>query len=401
LKAILVSGLITLGIAAAGVVYFVNYKPTAPSGLTVVTVQDPNFPLNVCSPILNFYDRAVNEDDLRVYRRKSGVTAWTLVMILPPGPGKGKMVAVADPSPLPQGTYEYRVSAYNAYGEAFGTSSFVTVDAPDCKNVTPPANTNAPPNPIIVSLTLVNNCTVHLVYRDNSTNEQGLQVYRAKKFTNFISYDKESLIATLPAHSGIPGSYDDKSQLEAGTYHYRMAAYNGGGTSFSNYVEITIDPICNPAMQSLPTKASTPMLGLTPQKLSATQCTLEVQTDVFLRKGPDVARFDRLAEARAGQLLEVLGQSQDGQFWAVQTAQGLTGYIVKSDTYVQALGDCGGVPTLTDPAPPQIVPTATRRPSRSKPECSDGRDNDGDGRTDYSPTGSGDPGCSSAGDTSE
>lgn len=45
--------------------------------------------------------------------------------------------------------------------------------------------------------------------------------------------------------------------------------------------------------------------------------------------------------------------------------------------------------------------TPTPRPGGGTPECSDGIDNDGDGRIDYNPTGSGDRECLSADDNDE
>jgi hypothetical protein len=399
--------LTTLGIGAAGA-YVINHRPTAPSDLSVQTLQDINFPLNNCSPIISFYDRSVNEDDFRVYRRKSGAATFALIQILPPSVGKAKQIVIADPMPLPLGTYEYKVSAYNGYSEAFSEIKSVTVDWPDCKNIAAVTTPNLL-NPIILNLSLVNNCYVQISYRDNSTNELGLRIYRAKQYENNVNfYEKEILVATVGPHAGIPGTYDDKSKLTTGTYRYRMSAYNASGEAFGNFVSIQIDPICNPIMQFLPpTAAPTAMLVMTAEP-TVEACIWEAVSNVFLRKGPDVGLFDRLIDKQSGDILPIIGQSEDGTFWAVEVSPGVTGYITKSEKYSHTKGGCDTVPTLTDPAPPEVAPAPTKKPGAQEgsdgptiSQCSDGVDNDGDSLVDYNPFGSGDPDCGSVNDTSE
>jgi hypothetical protein len=85
----------------------------------------------------------------------------------------------------------------------------------------------------------------------------------------------------------------------------------------------------------------------------------EAATNVYLRKGPNVAVFDRLVYEAAGQNYPIVGQSQDGQFWAVEVGPGVVGYITKSTEYSLTNGDCSTVPTLKDPVPPVAVPTPT------------------------------------------
>jgi hypothetical protein len=186
-----------------------------------------------------------------------------------------------------------------------------------------------------------------------------------------------------------------------------MSAYNQNGESFSNFIEIKIDTICDPTVQFLPpTSAPTAMMVVTGET-PVEACTWEAVSSVFLRKGPDVGLFDRLVDVESGRTLPVIGQSEDGTFWVVEVSPAVTGYITQSETYSRTHGGCATVPTLTDPAPPEIAPAPTKKPhdAPSAPgvaQCGDGIDNDGDGFVDYnSDPAAGDPGCSSAADTGE
>lgn len=88
----------------------------------------------------------------------------------------------------------------------------------------------------------------------------------------------------------------------------------------------------------------------------------------------------------------------------MEVSPGVIGYITKSEKYSRINGDCGDVPTLTDPEPPEVAPIPTKKPgapANPTAACSDGLDNDGDGLVDYNPFGSGDPDCSTADDNSK
>jgi hypothetical protein len=353
--------------AATGVVYILYVKPWPPDGLHIETLsQSNNTPWADCAPIIQFYDRSVNEDDFRVYRRKLGASAFPLIRVVPPKAGKGQQITIAD-TPLPIGTYEYKISAYNRFGESFSDIKQITVNFPECTNVPPTSSAAVPNNPIIVDLSLINNCYVRISYRDNSTNEQGFRIYRALAPEGKNYYEPDILIATLGPHNGIPGVYDDKTKLPAGKYRYRMSAYNANGEAFSNFSEIQVDPVCNPAVKSLPTKVPAAPVLPTLQKLSTEPCTWEAAKNVFLRKGPDVGIYDRLVDVEAGKGFSIIGQSEDGRFWALEVEPGVVGYITKSEKYSRTNGSCSNIPTLTDPAPPVIeaVPTKKRDSSNN------------------------------------
>ncbi|MEX1248700.1 MAG: zf-HC2 domain-containing protein [Anaerolineales bacterium] len=59
------------------------------------------------------------------------------------------------------------------------------------------------------------------------------------------------------------------------------------------------------------------------------------------------------------------------------------------------------LPYTSYPATPTPSPTSSFTPEPAAPECSDGMDNDGDGRVDYDPTGAGDRECRNANDNDE
>jgi hypothetical protein len=128
----------------------------------------------------------------------------------------------------------------------------------------------------------------------------------------------------------------------------------------SNDEPIEVTSLCNPVMKFLPTK---PALVLpTLQKLSGGTCDWTAVTNVYLRKGPDVAVFARLVLVEAGNGFPIIGQSEDGQFWALDVSPGVVGYITKAEQFSRTNGDCSNVSRLKDPAPPVSAATPTKQP---------------------------------------
>jgi hypothetical protein len=220
-------------------------------------------------------------------------------------------------------------------------------------------------NPIIVSLSIINDCSVRISYRDNSTNEQGLKILRDEPYRDptFI------LVKTLGPHAGVPGTYDDNTKLPAGTYGYRMVAFNQNGDTASNFPTIEVTSVCNPVMKFAPTVDALVIPTMqkqavvpTIQTQSAESCTWQAAANVFLRKGPNVGIYDRLVDVESGKSFPIIGQSEDGQFWAVEVSPGVTGYITKAEKYSRTTGDCSSVPPLKDPPPPEINVAPTKKP---------------------------------------
>jgi len=348
---LILGGLVILGLgaAAAGVIYMASIKPYAPKNLDVGIRN--NSSIEDCEPAIHFMDNSLNEDEFRVYRRKLGASAFTLINIHPANPGLDIWLGYVD-SALPLGTYEYKVSAYNQFGENYSDiKSGTVVDSNSCKGITAIDPSTLPMNPLIVNLSIINDCNVHISYRDNSTNEQGFKIIR------LTTNGGPTTIATLGPHAGIPATYDDKTKLPADLYGYRIVAYNQKGNLVSNDMYIEVTSVCNPAMKFLPTVDALDFP--TPQKLSAETCNWVAATNVYLRKGPDAAVFDRLVLVSAGQGFPIVGQSEDGLYWAVQVGPGVVGYITKAETYSLTNGDCSIVPPLKDPVPPVVAATPT------------------------------------------
>jgi hypothetical protein len=110
-------------------------------------------------------------------------------------------------------------------------------------------------------------------------------------------------------------------------------------------------------------------------------CIWTAAVNVFVRMGPGASIYPEITAVEAGAMLPVVGLSQDQEFWAVQLSNGQTGYVPRAERFGQVSGDCNP-PVLPDPATP--VPTEVEPVA---PQCSDGLDNDGDGRTDFTAAG--------------
>lgn len=140
----------------------------------------------------------------------------------------------------------------------------------------------------------------------------------------------------------------------------------------------------------------TPEPGIT-QTAEEVGCQVEAVVNLFCRAGPGSVYKD-LDSFTPGQMAPTIGQSLDGQYWYVTGPNlGVTCTVPTGPAFVIVHGEnCGGVPRFT-PAP---TPRPTEEPS--SPQCDDGIDNDGDGRTDFaSGPGVGDRECTSADDNDE
>lgn len=389
-------GIVIAGIVAIGVIF--NPRPAAP----VINSWALN---QYCVPSINFTDKAGNEDGFTISFRPQGAKNFTLLRVLPFLSGKGSSLSVDLPPQIPGAMYDYEVASYNSYGQSTDTQT-VDASSPSCSDM-PSLPIGDPMQilvaPLIVNVSIVDSCAIKVEFVDYNTPQQleedGLHIYRLPNGTNGVVVD------TQPATD--IGSYTDV-KLSPGMYQYMVSAYQGNTEAYSSYslsIKI-VDSSCNATVIPLPlSPENTPGPITTPKKLSIESCNWEAAANVFLRKGPNVGLFDRLTDVQKGKTFPIIGQSEDGAFWAVEVSPGVTGYITKSEKYSRISGDCETVPKLTDPKPPEVIPAATQKPGDSSnptiAQCSDGIDNDGDGLVDYNDFGSGDPGCSSIDDTNE
>ncbi len=344
---LLVGGVIAGMVKYAGPMSLIFNQSKAPALIGVDVFQN-------CKVDIGYTDNTTDEFGVRLYRRDNGQGNFNIVRV--EGPHNGKPGDIFD-TDLPPGTYEYRVSVYNAnYGELFSNTSnpVVVENHPDCIANGP--LTIKPINPVIISVDVVNACRPQVTYNDNSSDEDGFRIYRSE-----LGITAEAVIANLPPHTGLQATYNEVNPLSTGTYQYRVSAYNAKGESFSDPYDVKIaDTNCNllldpNALLPLPDHNPTPS---SPKKA----CTWTPVVNVFLRKGPDVGVFHRLVDVEVGKSFPIIGQSEDGQFWAVGIEPGVAGYITKSEIYSRTSGDCSIVPTLKDPPPPVIEAAPTRKP---------------------------------------
>ncbi|MBI3160661.1 MAG: M4 family metallopeptidase [Chloroflexi bacterium] len=147
-----------------------------------------------------------------------------------------------------------------------------------------------------------------------------------------------------------------------------------------------------------PQASATPAPTETPEQ----PCAWTAAVNIFARKGPGSSSYDALYTFNSGDSALVVGQSQDGEWWAVDTIYGI-GYVPKSEQYGSASGSCEALPAFT-PGPtitPTLTPSpepvnATSTPDQGLPQCSDNVDNDGDQMVDGN-----DPQCTGPNDNDE
>jgi Bacterial SH3 domain len=176
-----------------------------------------------------------------------------------------------------------------------------------------------------------------------------------------------------------------------GTYLLEVRAANGDGDyGPSVFAQVKVGDVTT-AETSTPTPSPDVQV-----------CAWTAKVNVFVREGPGASIYPQITAVEAGKMFTVVGQSQDDKFWAVEVQKGLIGYVSKSDRFGGVTGGCN-VPTLTDPVPPPATTVpAPEEPKATTPQCSDGVDNDRDGKIDFNRApGVGDRECTSADDNDE
>ena len=161
-------------------------QPSAPVNLEANAVSQDTVDIR-------WLDNSNNEDGFRVYR------GTTLV-----GTVGANSARFQDTGLKPGTTYQYAVKAYNQAGESQAALCTVTTPAP------PVAATNLTPS-------MVSHSEVHLMWEDNSNNEDGFGIYR-----------DDSLIANVGINVN---AYNDIGLQPATHYQYTVIAYNQIGES--------------------------------------------------------------------------------------------------------------------------------------------------------------------------
>ncbi len=200
--------------------------PASPSGLSAWAVS-------YSSIGLSWTDNATDEDGFRL-ERKTSVEPFTVI-----ADTGVDIVSYTDTGLLCETTYTYRLVAYNSYGDSeySNDAGATTLPLP------------VPASPSNLTATAAGPDQIDLSWIDHAEDEDGLRIERSE---DGVVY---SLLTELPSDSA---SYSDTGLSYATHYTYRVAAYNGYGSSgYSNEAGATTLP---PVLAS-PTDLSASAVG--------------------------------------------------------------------------------------------------------------------------------------------
>jgi hypothetical protein len=171
-----------------------------------------------------------NEQGFYVERRESGETDWARIATV------GAAFTNFGDSQLEHGvTYEYRVQAFNAFGES-PFSEIVTATTPE------PATAPNPPSDL--SVTGVTHNRVDLAWVNNASDHEGFEIERMAEFGAWEP------VALLPLTAT---TWIDIGLIPETTYQYRVRAFNSAGASaFSNVVLVTTEEFSETAGNLFP-----------------------------------------------------------------------------------------------------------------------------------------------------
>ncbi len=123
-------------------------------------------------------------------------------------------------------------------------------------------------------------------------------------------------------------------------------------------------------------------------------CIATSNANLYCRRGPAPA-FEAIDSILPGQTMPVTGQSPDGKYlYLIGPNSKLPCTVPHNSEYIQLSGACQDLPFFTPEPTPVPVPAEKTHPKA--PECSDGKDNDGDRLIDMR-----DPQCRNPDDNSE
>ena len=183
--------------------------PTAPSNLTSIVVSSTEINLS-------WTDNSNKEDGFAIERKIGSGGTYAQAGTV------GVGVTSYQDSGLDCDTeYYYRINAFSCAGSS-GYSNEVNATTSICP-------VNAPTAPSGLTAAVVLSSQINLYWTDNSNNESGFKIERKTE-----SGKVYSLIATTSANV----TYYSVTGLSAGTYYYRVYAYNSAGSSgYSNEVK--------------------------------------------------------------------------------------------------------------------------------------------------------------------
>ena len=196
--------------------------PAKPSNLLAALVNGPQIRLT-------WRDNATNETYFLVERQVNG-GPFTLIAQVPARTSTGN-VSFTDLLVSSTKSYRYRVAAVNgAITLPPADSAFVF-----SRTITPMATPNAPANLNGTAVQQGTRADVTLTWADNATNETGFTIERATNsaFTVGLTTTTVGPNITTAAQTGL---------YRGITYHFRVRAYNGGGSSTWSNVFSVVTP---------------------------------------------------------------------------------------------------------------------------------------------------------------
>ena len=199
-------------------------SPAMPSDLTVVGALPSEVDLN-------WVDNSDNEDGFIIERCSPGESGcgdeeWEFHFI---GAGvvDANTTTFTDREVTPSTMYEYRVKAFNAYGDS-PYSNVVLFWTPP-----PPPPPAAPSN---LSVIAVSTIQIDLTWTDNSDNEDGFWIYRCSGSASICAHGDFGRIGEVGPNMT---RYENTGLNPNTTYSYLVYAFNSGGSSSSNMAEAT------------------------------------------------------------------------------------------------------------------------------------------------------------------
>jgi hypothetical protein len=213
--------------------------PRAPDPLKATWNGNANNP----AITLTVTDNSLYEVGFTVQRALDSNFTSGLVTLatLPAAAGAGTTVTYTDTKAAKNSAYYYRVWANGAVVGDASMATFPTMSAASVSNTAGPINTYqgttaAPLAPTNLVATPQAGPQVSLTWRDNANNETGFYVERCTASTTVLCNQAADYaqIAVAPLRNNTGNtSFIDTTVAWGNVYYYRVAAFNGGGSSYA------------------------------------------------------------------------------------------------------------------------------------------------------------------------